>query len=657
MIRSEVPAAGVDTETFLVSPFGYEGNALVMLLKVTNSSASPQQVTAYSMHNFKLGSAPMPDTPGANGEQVAFDQASQSSTETGPGGGTMVYVPIGGADVASCDPNAYNSVAGGNGLTGASTCSGNDLKSAFGKSLGTLQPGASAWWGVAVLFSADSNVAAARSAWTQFLAGRTPDQLYAGILAEFEQSRMPPGPGLNTTELAIWRQAEAVLRMGQIREPWSDAPRRHNTGMILASLPPGGWHTGWVRDAQYAIAALARSGHGAQAKAGLEFFLDADAGRYPSYVGNMPYRISGVRYFGDGQEEDDYSGQTTRNFEIDGWGLYLWAARTYVDATGDVAWLASTTKHGDSVYDAIKAGVADTLAANLEQQGMPIADASIWEVHWGNRQHFLYTAATAARGFCDMATLARRAGKPASEIQHYRDLSAQAVSAIKTNFVDHNNVLSGSLEKLQTGANYHDGATVEALTWSLVQSGDAIANATLNGMSYLQTPAGGFKRVEGSNDTYDTNEWILLDLRAADAYRRAGNAPKADQLLGWVTAQASVNYNLLPELYNTDSSAGQIGAYAGSIPMVGYGAGAFLLTELDKVQLYEHTDCGDKDLSQYPDSGAVIPVDGGTGGGGNGFTGRTGIACACSGGPGSTPTGVLIVLAIAIPLRRKRARA
>ena len=80
---------------------------------------------------------------------------------------------------------------------------------------------------------------------------------------------------------------------------------------------------------------------------------------------------------------------------------------------------------------------------------------------------------------------------------------------------------------------------------------------------------------------------------------------KADQLLGWVTAQASVNYNLLPELYNTVASAGPIGAYSGSIPMVGYGAGAYLLTQLDKVQLYEHTDCGDKDLGDYPDAGPI----------------------------------------------------
>jgi hypothetical protein len=653
VIRSAVAVGGVTTETFFVSPFGYPGNAMVMLLKVTNTSSSPQNVTAYSIHNFKMGSAPDPDAPGADGESVSYDSASQTATETGAGGGTMIYAPIGGADVSTCDGNAYNTVAAGGQLTTLASCSGTDVKNAFGKSLGTLQPGAVAWWGVAVLFDGGNDAAGARTAWTTFLAGRTADQLYSGVLAEFEQSRTAPVPGLSDAETKIWRQAETVLRMGQILEPWSDSPRVHNNGMILASLPPGGWHTGWVRDATYAIDALARTGHGDRAKAALDFMLNADAGQYASYVGGVPYRISVVRYFGDGQEEADYSGQTTRNVEIDGWGLFLWAARNYVDATGDIAWLSAMTKKGDTVYDAIKNGVADALAANLEASGMPIADASIWEVHWGNRQHFMYTAAAAARGLCDMATIARRAGRT-DDVAHYKMLAGQVQAALKANFVDTQSVLAGSLERLAQGANYHDGSTVEAVTWSLVDPTDQVASSTMNGMSYLQTPAGGYKRVEGSNDQYDTDEWILIDLRAADAYRRQGNAPKADQLLGWVTAQASVNYNLLPELYNTVSSAGPIGAYSGSIPMVGYGAGAYLLTQLDRVQLYEHTDCGDKDLGDYPDAGPVLAGDGGAGGAGNNFSGRTGIACACNGGPGSAGNAVVLCIAGLLVMRRRR---
>ena len=652
MIRSELAVGGVDTETFFVAPFGYEGNALVMMLKVTNTSASPQQVTAYSMHNFKMGTATNPDAPGADGEVIAYDATSQSATETGNGGGMMIYAPIGGVDVSSCDNNGYNQVAAGTGLAQTPNCSGTDIKNAFQKSLGTIAPGQAAWWGVAVLFDENSNASATLAAWNTFLNGQTTDVLYGNVLAEFEAWRKPPVPGLSQAETAIWRQAEAVLRMGQIREAWSDSPVLHNHGMMLASLPPGEWHTGWVRDAQYAIAALARTGHGDEAKAALEFFLDADAGYYSSYVNNVPYRVSTVRYFGNGREESDYSGQPSRNIEIDGWGLYLWAARTYVDASGDTGWLSETTKKGDAVYDAIKNGVAEPLITNLESTGLTIADASIWEVHWGNRQHFLYTTAASARGLCDMATLARRAGKM-DDVARYKMYAQKAQTALASTFIDSQNVLAGSLERLASGANYRDGATVEAVNWSLVTPTDAIATATLGAMSYLQTPAGGYKRVEGSTDPYDTNEWILLDLRSSAAFRRQGNGPKADNLLDWVTSQASVNFNLLPELYNTISSAGQIGAYTGSIPMVGYGAGAYELTMLDRVQLYEHTDCGDKDLGDYPDAGPVLPTGGDAGAGGGSFTGRTGVACACQGG-GSFGDASILVLVGLLAVRRRR---
>ena len=655
VIRSVVSVGGVRTESFYFAPYGYEGNAMVMLLKVTNEGGAAVPVTAYSIHNFKLGSAPNPDEPGANNEAIAFDAASASATETGPGGGVMLYAPIGGADVSSCATDVYATVQGGGTMTAESPCSGTDRVNAFARDHGSLGAGESRWWGVAVLFDGGGDAARLRSDWAAFLADRGPEQLLTDTLAEWEAWRMPPLPGLSPTELRIWRQSEAVLRMGQILEPYRESPRQKNHGMILASLPPGGWHTGWVRDAIYAIVAMARTGHHVETKKALNFFLDADAGLYGSFLNNVDYRISTVRYFGDGLEEADYSGHPTRNIEIDGWGMFLWAARVYIDESGDTAWLLEETKKGDTVYEAITAGVAEPLAANLEPNGMAIADASIWEVHWGDRQHWLYTTAATARGFCDMATIARRAGAGESEIERWRGLSAAAVDAIETHFVDSNRVLAGSLEKLAQGANYRDGATVEAITWNLIPATDPIAAATLDAFSYLVTPAGGYKRLEGSQDQYDTDEWILIDLRASDAWRRRGNAAKADQLLDWVTGQASVNFDLLPELYNTRSQSGQIGAYSGSIPMVGYGAGAYQLTLLGRAGVYEHADCGELDLEDYPDAGPISGSDGGPEGPGADDVGRTGVACFCATGGGAPPAGELVLFAaVFLWIRRKR---
>ncbi len=646
MIRSVASVGGVTTESFFVSPYGYEGNAMVMLLKVTNASSSAQPVTAYTIQNFKLGSAPNPDEPGSNNETIAYDATSQSATESGPGGGSMIYASIGGADVSSCADTAYQTVAAGAGITMQTSCTGSDRKNAFSKDLGTLAPGESKWWGVAVLFEGEGSAAQTRDKWNSFLAGRTADVLHADLLAEWDAWRKPPPAGLSASETRIWRQSEAVLRMGQVLESYQESPRRKNHGMILASLPPGGWHTGWVRDAIYAVVALARAGHATEAKYALDFFLNADAGKYSSFLGGVDYRISTVRYFGDGEEEADFSGAPTRNVEIDGWGLYLWGARAYVDSSGDTAWLAETTKQGDTVYDALRAGVAEPLAANMEDAGMAIADASIWEVHWGNREHFLYTTAAAARGFCDMATLARRAGRP-DDIARYRGLHDKAVAAMTTFFIDSNKVLAGSLERLARGSNYRDGSTLEALVWSLIPADSAIGKATLESMSFLQTPAGGYKRLEGSQDQYDTDEWILIDLRASSAFRRSGDDAKADQLLAWVTAQGSVNFNLLPELYNTRTSSGQIGAYSGSVPMVGYGAGAYQMTLLDRAGVFENTDCG-----QFDPGDDAGPGGGGDDDGEGGL--RTGVACACSGGPGAPGTGLLLAGVFALVIRRRR---
>ena len=88
-------------------------------------------------------------------------------------------------------------------------------------------------------------------------AARSPEQLLQDARAEWERWRKAPPPATNLSpeERKVWRQGEAVLRMGQVREPYG--PSRKNFGMVLASLPPGEWHTGWVRDGMYAIVALA----------------------------------------------------------------------------------------------------------------------------------------------------------------------------------------------------------------------------------------------------------------------------------------------------------------------------------------------------------------------------------------------------------------
>src|SRR6185295_20288407 len=115
---------------------------------------------------------------------------------------------------------------------------------------------------------------------------------------------------------------------------------------------------------------------------------------------------------------------------------------------------------------------------------------------------------------------------------------------------------------------------------------------------------GYFRNDDGGG--YDSQEWVFIDLRIADALMRMGRAAEARDLIDWVTQQADANFGLQAELYHRDNAD-----YVGSIPMVGFGAGAYLLTLLDRAHLPDaHPECFPPEHDPVPsqhgaDSGAV----------------------------------------------------
>lgn len=634
IIDAPATLGAIATESYFFAPFDYPGNAMVALLK------APAATDGFVLFNFHLGSGGG-ETPGSDGESIRYVAASNAIVETGPGGGFMVYVPLSKVAHMDCS-GVYAKVLAGSDLGDNTSCSGNDVVPAF---QGAID--GDGWMGAAVQFvdsanPADADAAAASlAAWAK---ARTPMQLLSDARAELEAWRKPPPASLpmcNDAERQVWRQSEAVLRMAQVREP--NTATRFNNGMILASLPPGMWHTAWVRDATYAIVALSRSGHYAEAKAGLEFLLNAQpVGSYASYVNNQSYRISLTRYFGNGQEECDWS-TNGPNTEMDGWGLTLWAARQYVEASGDMRWLTSTTGFG-AVYDVLQGGVAAPLEANLEttapNQSIVRADSSIWEVHQPGK-HYAYTTMAAARGFCDLAALAQKSGK-ASDVSHYAALSSTVKSAFYTRFADPTMALGGSVEGLAAKV-YYDGALAEAFNLDLLPDySGPLASSTLTLFNHLRVASGGFKRDNDNGSSYDNNEWIFIDLRVSDALRRAGQVADADRFLTQVVQQAAANFDLVPELLNDTAGAGAIGSFAGSIPMVGYGAGTLMMVMMDRSGAWEPNDCGDGKRTtgaayQCPavaGDGGVGSLDGGAASDG-GIAGGTGNA----GGSGSAGSG------------------
>ena len=583
VIKVPITLGGVSAETYYFAPFGFEGNAMVAILKAPGAS------DGFALFNFHMGDG-SPDTPNANSERLKVLSDGKSIAESGPGGGAMIYVPLTAIAHADCD-NAWSKVNGGQSLGDKTSCSGNDVVPAF---QATLDGGHMA---VATLFV--ENEADAESMLGQFkswVSGRGAAKLLSDALAEWTAWRKPLPQGLalcTDDEKKLWRQSEAVLRMGQIRQP--NTSSRKNYGMVLASLPPGEWHTGWVRDGIYAIVALARMGHHAEAKLALDFMLNAEpTSKYSSYVSGASYQVSVCRYFGTGEEEADYSGQQTPNIETDGWGMTLWAARQYVEASGDTAWLAEKTRKGVTIYDTLYSGVAEALRKNTEPSGIAKADSSIWEVHDENKKHFAYTTLATIRGFCDFAQLASKAGK-SSDATTYRGLSTKARDGFFASFVDREGAIAGSIEELAQNQPL-DGAVVESFTWNVLKDAEyvgRIGKATLDVLGRLRVESGGFKRNDDGKSSYDNNEWIMIDMRMADALWRAGREGEAAGIMQMIIDKASVNYYLLPELYNAVRADGAVGKYAGSTPMVGYGGGAYVLTMMDRSGLIEPNDCGD----------------------------------------------------------------
>jgi hypothetical protein len=257
IIRAVSQVGVVKGESYFFAPFGLAANAMVMVIKATNTSAAPVDVDLFAIPNFHMGAAPNPDMPTAVGEQITT--LGGIGTESGPGGGAMVYVPLSGFDKADCSGTGYSRVKAGQDLLGApQSCSGDDQTLIYQKTRAALGAGETIYWGLIVAF-APTDATATRDAVTTFIGPRTAQQLLDDARAEWTAWHSPPPAGLSQDEQHIYRQSEAVMRMAQVLEPYSTTPKQKGYGMLLAALPPGIWHIGWVRDAQYALVALSRA--------------------------------------------------------------------------------------------------------------------------------------------------------------------------------------------------------------------------------------------------------------------------------------------------------------------------------------------------------------------------------------------------------------
>lgn len=556
IIRVERPAPeGLDLEVveYDFAPMGLAGMGVaqvVMLRNVGASTISGAQLV--SLHNWKVSTT-------TGGSESAASPDATSITESGDDA-SLVYLADGSSDV-SCT-GVYDAVLAGQTIGGGCGTSGTDLAPAFGWRLADLSPGAEVWLGV---LSVDAGVDGA--AW---ISGRSASQWYIDELsgwAAWQADNFVPD-GMSDAETGVYAQQLVFLRMGQVREPGDVF------GQIPASLPVSAstgelghiWNITWVRDGTYAAAALAASGRTEEAADVLRFLSQGKTGEFRSYVGDADYLVSVCRVYGDGTEWSD-SDANGPNVEFDDFGLYLWALGVLQRADRDDL----IEELGPPALD----GVADVLIGLIDPNtGLLQPDSSIWERHWnGQQQQFAYSSIQAVAGLTAAASIADALGDDRAGT--YRDGAARIKQAIHDHLLSASGVIAASKEQLDEGNNYLDLAAVEAFNHDVLSPAgrefEASYAAWQDGL--LVASGNGYARNDDGS-TYDLHEWAVTDLRLAEALRRSGddrNIEDAAAIEAWITDQAALNHNTIPELFDPDD-----GNYAGPAPMLGFGAGAYV---------------------------------------------------------------------------------
>lgn len=629
MVRVVQSVGDVRLTQYFFGPFDSKGPAMIAAIEVENLGGSVLADAAiFSIQNMHIGGG-----SGTSSESIQWHNGAFE--ERGPDGRLIVHRPVPSPSIHGATPhNPWQRVAGGMRLVSVDD-SGvtDDAVAGFEWDLSGLEPGATRTFAVAIGYDAGGDRQRVDTVLAPSLgpdAGSTIG-LARDDWAAYQGQAIEP-PGMSEDERKVYRRALAVLRMSQVREG------KPSQGQIVASMPPGMWNIAWVRDQAYAIDGLIAAGLHSAARDALGFILEGDAGDYiccdqsgGPYVGR-DYAISVTRYYGNGREESDWN-HNGPNVEFDGFGMTLRNLERYVLASGDHDFI---DEHAQAIFE----GTADVLVSLIEEDtGLIRADSSIWETHWenGGRRHHTYTQVAAVAGLRSAAALAGTAGRT-EDAGRYREAAETVATAVRGHLVDpSNSVLRSSLEERHS---YLDGAVIEAFNWGALPAQGEVANATLDAFrqGLWNSDVGRGYRRSDDGDAYDEREWVIVDLRIAAASRRAGRTDHADEIVDWITGQARMNFDIIPENFNRHT-----GAFEGEVPMAGFGAGVYVSA------MWERGAPDENPGGEGGDAGADDEVPG------PGAPSPAGCGCQSS---GQSPLGLgLLVLAFAAATRRRRRAA
>lgn len=399
---------------------------------------------------------------------------------------------------------------------------------------------------------------------------------------------------VSAKERNVAEQSITFLKMAQVSDKEIFPNAR---GQVLAALRPGLWHVAWVRDGSYAIQAMTHLGMYKEARKGLEFMLKASSGHYKHFVYKdgkdygigTDYQISVCRYFGTGKEESTYGGGP--NIEIDNFGLFLCTFSDYVSFSKDAAFFKKWNQ-------LVSAKVADATINCIDTKNSLIKeDSGPWEHYLEMPRQYTFTSGVCARGLEQFAMLQKQFNLP---YEKYITAAETLKQGILTHMLCENKYIKGNVnDQLKTDHEYYDSGVYEIFANGLITDNKLFLSHMdeYDKILRIQGDRPGYIRLS-SNDPYENQEWVFINLRIAMAHLLFGQKAEAAKLLNHVTEQASVNNNTIPEMYSNKLQREKMtdnfksidvwcncirdkgDEFIGAIPMVGYGSGTYILTLL-----------------------------------------------------------------------------
>jgi GH15 family glucan-1,4-alpha-glucosidase len=375
---------------------------------------------------------------------------------------------------------------------------------------------------------------------------------------------------LTKEEKNLCEQSVSVLKMSQVSDK-EIFPLSH--GQILASLRPGVWTICWVRDASFAIRAMTKIGMYDEAKKGLEFMLNAaPTNQYKTFIFKdgkdygikHDYRISVTRYFGNGREEADFD-ERGPNIELDDFGLFLMAFADYVKESGDKAFY-------DKWRNILENETIEAIIQNIDSNDLIRTESGSWEHHLPGHQ-YTFTNGVNVMGLNKFAAVCDAYYMPSAKI---KAAAKRLQDGIMKNMLYENRLLKGNAQdKLETDHFFYDCGVFELFSDGFTDD-KKLFFSTLEAYDKqirIKNAGGydGYMRFN-SNDSYENQEWPTSSLWIAMSHIRFGNDARAKKLIDRITIMSAHNHNVIPEIYTREEWL-----YNGATPMVGYGAGMYLL--------------------------------------------------------------------------------